>query len=71
MSGSNFGFKPMDDLSRYTALTNLLLRKGIPFDTKYTPCDGRDSATLVVTAYLNPKMTVDYSFTDLDLTQVR
>ena len=69
MADSNAGFYN-SDMARYSALTAVLLKKGVAFDTKYSPSDGRDSASLVVTVYISPKVSVDYSFSDLDLTQM-
>ena len=57
------------NLAQYGALTALLLRNRVPFDVKFTPSNGRDPSELVVTAYITPKVTVDFSFSELNLAQ--
>jgi len=57
------------NIAEYGAFVAVLIQNRIAFDTKYTPASNRDSAQLVVTAYINPKVTIDFSFSELDLTQ--
>ena len=57
------------NLPQFNAAMVLLFQRGIPFDTKFTPSNGRDPAEFVLTVFLTPKITVDFSFSDFNLSQ--
>ena len=55
------------NLAQYGAMTALLIQNGISFDTKFTPTTGRNASELIVTVYITPKITIDFSFSQLEL----
>lgn len=50
-------------IAQFNTVTALMIRKRIPFDTKYTNGTRRDDPTLEITIYINPNTTLTYSFT--------
>jgi len=55
-------------IPQFLAVVTLLVKNRIPFDTKYTPGNRRDDPTFTLTVYIAPKVTMDFSFSGLNLT---
>lgn len=58
-------------IPQFFAVISLLLKSGIPFDTEYTPGNRRNDVTLTLTVYIAPTITMDFSFSDLSLTDMQ
>ncbi len=58
------------NFTQYIALITLLTKNHIPYDTQYTPSNGRDEAAFVVNVYLNPHVSLVFNFSGDSLSTV-
>ena len=57
--------------TQYMAVITILIKKRIPFDTKFTPGTRRLDPEFTLTIYITPTSTITLSFSELSLTDTK